>query len=313
MKLKDILQKTGWLLSCSLPLVILAVVRADDEVVALSSRVSDDYVRARRPDGSFQPEFYAFGEGGQWCGGTIDHVKFLDVARAVAGPLADKSYVATKEPKNAKLLIMVYWGTTFGASGATGQFAMQNMGVASQSLATVNSSVAAVIRSGATRSGNDRLNAAIDRDAAKAELEAFLATNAMMNRIRGERNLANARILGYNASGLFATDYGEHLEFTALRWKVRDLTEEVEANRYFVVLMAYDFQLLLKGKKHKLLWETRFSIRERGNDFSKELASMAQYASRYFGQDSHGLLRKPLPEGHVTLGDLKVIEVVPDK
>jgi len=38
-----------------------------------------------------------------------------------------------------------------------------------------------------------------------------------------------------------------------------------------VVLMAYDFQLLWKEKKHKLLWETRFSIRQRHNDFDRQL------------------------------------------
>ena len=77
--------------------------------------------------------------------------------------------------------------------------------------------------------------------------------------------------------------------------------------------MAYDFQLTWKQKKHKLLWETRFSIRQRHNDFDKVLAPMTQYASRYFGQDSHGLVRKPLPEGQVKLGEVKVIEIVPGK
>jgi hypothetical protein len=34
---------------------------------------------------------------------------------------------------------------------------------------------------------------------------------------------------------------------------------------------------------------------------------MAQYASRYFGQDSKGLIRKPLRETKVILGDTKVL------
>jgi len=40
---------------------------------------------------------------------------------------------------------------------------------------------------------------------------------------------------------------------------------------------------------------------------------MAQYASTYFGQDSHGLTHKPLPEGQVEIGDLKNLGVVPEK
>jgi hypothetical protein len=91
------------------------------------------------------------------------------------------------------------------------------------------------------------------------------------------------------------------------------LIDDVEDDRYFVVLMAYDFQLLWKEKKHKLLWETRFSIRQRRNAFDQQLAAMAQYASRYFGQDSHGLIRQPIPEGQVILGELKVVGVDPEK
>jgi hypothetical protein len=88
---------------------------------------------------------------------------------------------------------------------------------------------------------------------------------------------------------------------------------EIEENRYFVVLMAYDFQLQWKQKKHKLLWETRFSIQEHRNDFKLALPAMARDASRFFGQDSHGLIRQPLPEGHVTLGEPKVLEYEPEK
>jgi len=37
-------------------------------VTAVSAKVSKDYVRTKLPDGSFQPEAYAFGEGGKWPG-----------------------------------------------------------------------------------------------------------------------------------------------------------------------------------------------------------------------------------------------------
>ncbi len=92
-----------------------------------------------------------------------------------------------------------------------------------------------------------------------------------------------------------------------------EVLEEIEENRYFVVLMAYDFQLLWKQKKHKLLWETRFSIRQRDNDFDQKLAVMAREASRYFGQDSHGLIRKAEHDGHVDLGELEILGVESEK
>ena len=58
-----------------------------------------------------------------------------------------------------------------------------------------------------------------------------------------------------------------------------------EESRYFGVLLAHDFQAINRQKQRKLLWETRFSLRERRNDFSLQLAAMAQSASRYLGEE----------------------------
>jgi hypothetical protein len=313
------LKTAGMLVCCGAALVIPSTARAvgTNDIVAVSARVSDDYQRTRLPSGSFQPETYTFGPGGHWGGAmrddTIDKLKFIDVARTIAVPLTGQNYLPAKDPSQTKLLIMVYWGTTVGTGGAGDSVAMQNLSLASQHLANAGASVKSLMQSGGRSSGTDRVVALTERQAALAELDAALSITQAENRQREQADLRNARMLGYNATGMFGTDYGQWVEFTALRDRKRDLVEEIADNRYFVVLMAYDFQLLWKEKKHKLLWETRFSIRERNNDFGKVLAGMTQYASRYFGQDSHGLLRKPLPEGHVTLGKLEVGEVVPDK
>lgn len=44
-----------------------------------------------------------------------------------------------------------------------------------------------------------------------------------------------------------------------------ELTMSVELNeeRYFVILMAYDYQHMRREKKPKLLWVTRLSLRAR--------------------------------------------------
>jgi hypothetical protein len=117
--------KTFPIASCTLSLAILAglsapkaALAADDlnGIIAVASKVSDDYVRTKLPDGSFPTEYYAFGEGGHWGGeindASIDKLRFLDVAHMIAEPLASRNYLPSKDPKNAKLLIMVYWGTT---------------------------------------------------------------------------------------------------------------------------------------------------------------------------------------------------------
>jgi len=106
-----------------------ALVAARGEVTAVSSKVSDDYSRAKRADGSFAPEFYSFGEGGRWNTSpdpTMDPLKFTDVARTIAVPLAGQNYLPGHDPKAIKLLIMVYWGTTASAGGSSSSVAYQN-------------------------------------------------------------------------------------------------------------------------------------------------------------------------------------------
>jgi hypothetical protein len=128
--------------------------------------------------------------------------------------------------------------------------------------------------------------------------------------MRDQDDLLNIKMLGYD-SWWDATrgDYSG----TALEIRRKDLISEIEEDRYFVVLMAYDFQLLWKQKKHKLLWETRFSIRQRHHDFDKDLPAMANYASRFFGQDTNGLIHDSIPLGHVDIGVVKSLGEVPGK
>ena len=131
------------------------------------------------------------------------------------------------------------------------------------------------------------------------------STNGELGRMQLNRN---ASLLGYDLDKVTITRVNSVLD-----WKKRDLRADLEDDRYFVVLMAYDFPLLWKENKHKLLWETRFSLREIGHDFSKEFPAMAQYASQYFGQNSHGLVRTIVPEGHVEIGEPQSLGEVPAK
>ncbi len=231
--------------------------RGSNEITAVSSRASEDYVRARQPDGSFQVETYAFGRGG--CFGspdrdpTLERQRFEDVARIIAAPLRSQNYLPSDDSIGTKFLIMVYWGTSTGPASNPGLFRSKKL------------------------------------------IDMQLTRNAML--------------LGY-AEDLRATI---GLDRTPLGWRRKDLFGDLGVNRYFVVLMAYDFQLMRKEKKHRLIWETRFSLVETGHDFGKDLPMMAKYASRYFGQESHGLIRNLAPEGRVEIGAVQSLGTVPEK
>ena len=69
------------------------------------------------------------------------------------------------------------------------------------------------------------------------------------------------------------------------------------------MLRAYDFQLMWKEKQRKAQWEVRYSIRARDHLFGDALVAMTDMASRHFGQDSKGLVRREVPVGRVELGE----------
>ncbi|HEY4246086.1 MAG TPA: hypothetical protein VGM64_04465 [Lacunisphaera sp.] len=241
----------------------------------------------------------------------------MDIARTIAGPLAAQNYLSTRSASETKLLIMVYWGTTDGSKNSTASAAYQNM-VNSQTAAAGatqppsgappgawgNSLTARALSSSVSNGGG------IGAESQAAGIpDSVLDIFLMVERTQLHTDVRNALMLGF-ADEMIAY---EPLQSTAARWRRADLYEEIETNRYFVVLQAYDFHLLQTQKKHKLVWEVRYSIPESGNGFSEQLAAMTQAAARYFGQPSQGLQRQQLPSTGIKFGEFKVIEYAPEK
>jgi hypothetical protein len=234
-----------------------------EQLTAVNAKEFNGYVRAKLPSGSFQPETFVFGNGGRLTGNimrdpTLDGVSFPAIARLLAGPLASQNYLPAKDPKSTKLLIMVYWGMTYGGAGG-------------------------ISVSGPTQ---DRIN------------------------------YRNANLLGFESEARLIGDLSSSM--TVRGQIIRTLhayeLSDVEVNRYYVIMRAFDFQSAWHQKKLNLLWETRFSLSERRHGFVQDLPSMAKSAALYFGQDSYGMVRRPLiREGHVTLGEPKVLGIVDEE
>jgi hypothetical protein len=300
------------------PIPLRAQAAGSSEIVAVYSSASPDYTRARQPGGSFKPETYAFGKGGAQDSGqkdpTFDQVGFVDVAHLIAPSLASQKYVPCnpKDPRSASLLIMVYWGTTIGTDGTSSSSQYQNAKalipfrhIPPPVFTTAGTNTAGMAFDPRNDGGGvaQAVAAAIPQAEEDADLQQSVMMTEMANRQRDRQDRANASILGY----LHEMQRVDSFRSLAVAQRRLDVIDELEESRYYVVLLAYDFQLLWQHKQRKLLWETRFSVRERRNDFGKVLASMAQDASRYFGQSSDGLIREHLREPRIILGEPSVV------
>jgi hypothetical protein len=306
------------MVGCAIPIItqLSAFGGPDEEAIAVSAKTSPDYIRQRLSDGSFQPESFAFAKGGALKNteaGTTDMLDFIEVAKTIARPLGQQGYLPAKDAKTTRLLIMVYWGTTRTPVNPTNSVSSQNLASATAAAFSANhvqtvrynpsdSMAPQQVSMAPTTASNYSIQTPEQIDADNA-MTGALAAAAAEDNSRIQLDGQNARMLGYDSLWDATLDSNG----TALEYRRQDLLSELEAHRYFVVLMAYDFQELWKHKKARLLWEARFSVRERGDDFSKELAGMAEGASRYFGQDSGKLVRTPLREGRVDLGAIKIV------
>lgn len=269
-----------WSLAGAIPaLAAEPAADASNEVTAVSSRIFNGYERTRLPDGSFKPESYGFAVGGPIDGTTtglekappsatsdpsIDTIKFTHIELAIEGPLRAEGYLPTTEPRDADLLIVVFWGRTIGTHAFAQSFA----------------------ESGALVGG--------DIDAVDAH---------------------NAKLLGFDSSHAFDRGFDDPTNMMAnIRRQVYSgIRDAAGEDRYFVILQAYDFQHAWKHHQAKKLWETRYSMTQRGHDFGQDLPRMTLVAAHYFGQESNGLQMRPIPPGQVNVGEVKSLGEVPQK
>lgn len=289
-----------------------------EEFEAVSSKVSRGYVRKKAADGSLLSESYAFANGGYWSGPifdpTIDKMNFMDIARTIAIPLANQSYIPTSDPKTTQLLLVVYWGTTFAPENASESNAYNQAQKQAQIEHDSNQRMLDAERANGQGQGQGNTTSNAEVAAAKLTnaqdgdaLSASLGVIQAQNRTRDQANMRNALMLGYDSEW---NELMSGLSGPAQNFKRSTMVTELEEDRYFVVVMAYDYQLLVADKTHKLLWETRFSIRQRNHAFNQQLMAMTVQASKFFGQDSNGLTRNLLPEGHVEVGEVKSLGVI---
>jgi hypothetical protein len=255
-------------------------------LTAVFSQTFNGYARTKLADGSYKPETFALGEGGHHSGlvrdDSIDRLPFGELTRVLAPYLASQNYVATPSLEKTDLMIVVHWGTTIPYSYQSALDSLQGAMTPSAE--------------GMTMGG---------------DLTSYFMMMNLDNRMRDRANALNGALLGYSSEldrvGFAYAPLGLGPRIS----RFSDLIADLEEERYYIILAAFDFQLAWRKKHLKPLWITRVSIRAHRNRFDRQVETMIASASRYFGEDSRVLIRDLVPEGKVKIGEPKVLEVVP--
>ena len=270
------------------------------DFVTISASASKAYDQQRSTAAGPKTQSYVFYQGRYFPGGSrdpsIDHFTFNDIVKDLAPTLAQQHFYPTRDSKAADLLIVVNWGTTLEDYNSETynpefQFALQreNDDVKSDE-----------------SSGNPLVQPQLGFDAASDRATALASRSAQEE---------NARLLGYSPE----LRREEWRSWTMPLMNADELTHRSDLieERYFVILMAYDYQDILrnhaKGEakaQPKPLWAIHMNVRAVGNNFTQALPAMARVAASYYGKGLDGLATEQTDfdaTEHVTIGASRVV------
>lgn len=130
-------------------------------------------------------------------------------------------------------------------------------------------------------------------------LDAFQSAEDNINSTARMSRQFKAHILGINDVRMLPKHLKGNYEYN----------EMLKEPRYFVVLMAYDYQRFMKQGETVVLWSTRYNIRSAGQNFDAAIKDMNLVASDYFGKNFDKLTRKRSDDkSAVEIGEIELIE-----
>ena len=260
--------------------------------IAVSATAASGYVRPVDAQGKPRPESYVFTEGKYFEGQTADahlaQVRFEDIIKTLAPSLAKQNYFPTKDVPAADLLIMVHWGTTTVYEDPDRAFQVEKQNEALNQYRT------------SAEGNNGQADPGALNQALGDQANALSSTQASIAR--------NSALLGYKP------DLEREQRRIFASTDEQTMNAELNEERYFVILMAYDFQRMKREHKSHILWVTRISVRSPGNKFTEAMPALINAGADVYGRQLDGLVRVNgrTRDGRVELGEMKVIGTVPD-
>lgn len=256
--------------------------------VVLKAEASDDFVKARALNKEDKIMTYQFMKG-RYHGGTtkdsgMGEISFDAVLHDLAMNLRMQGFYMHKDRSQGDMLIVVHYGATdyeISFEEMMGYTNEEDMGLTED-----------ILNAGA---GGE----AIDIGTIDAMQSLDFTMRASQNMQSGNQQSAyyKAQLLGMERA------YSEQISSTE-EYELKSMLDE---ERYYIVLMAYDYPQFKKGERN-LLWTTRYSIRTLGQSFAEAVQDMNLIAGDYFGKNLKGLNKKRVSDkSRVEMGDIEVI------
>lgn len=246
--------------------------------VLVDSFAEENYLKSKETGEGLVPETYHLVRGKK-IGGyikdkSLNEVPFIEVAENLAEQLRSRDYYPAEAKEDGDLLIIVNWGVTQIQADFDELFPTD----------------------GEEEVGEEGEESDSFLDGAPGSvLEEGGYTYSEQS---------NASLIGFDRA-LRRKDLGTQDQF--------ELQEMLQNERYFMILSAFDWQLLRKTGEKKLLWTTRFSLDAVKQGFDEAHFALSRGAANYFGTNLDGKLGKVnthVGPGEVKTGELKVIETV---
>ncbi len=252
--------------------------------VFIDSEASTSYNERKESDSGAEYETYVFIKGKSYGAGfkdkSLTEPTFEEVVETLAENMKDRNYYPSASPDQGDLLIVVHYGSTMVEQDLEELFMLDATDpYADQADPETFSEVY-----------DDTFEDISDLDDISRNNEAKHA-NSMDN-----RSLGIGRAL--NRKNINTTE-----EF--------DLRVELEDERYFIILMAYDYAKLRETKEKELLWTTRFSVPAIGTNFVDAYPALARAAREYYGTSLEKYAKTTTQFGTATvdIGDLETVGI----
>lgn len=288
----------------------LAVAGHADDHVALVGRVSPDYFAARQAGGKLRRESYVFMAGRRFEGATVDRSFDRTTIRQIADYLAPKltaqNYWPARTVAEADLVLVVHWGVTmpqvsFAEAAGQTTIHLENPDNAAQPGGLTSGSLSESTDAGPYQPGIAEGSSALDQADLAQQVDRVSEVADAMGSSFGATN--SARLLGYAETlrKLRESPFPTAEEYT--------LRQDLRAERYFVIVRAYDLRGATAEHRRRPVWVMHMNISSPGNDFRSAVGLMSSAAADHFGRETDGVrtIRATPREGRVEIGELMVL------